>query len=477
MSNKHSNDSAFRELVEAATCMIVILRADHSIVYLNPFGEHLTGYAADEVLGRDYSSLFLLDEDREQAAAEIDRVFAGDGPTHGYESPVTCRSGSRRWLAWNAQLLDDYQGQPAVICVGHDITVGKETNQQLQAVLNTAVDGIITIDERGIVQSFNPAAERIFGYPADEVIGKNISILMPSPFREDHDRYLANYLETGEKKIIGIGREVQGQRKDGSTFPCNIGVSEIELPNRKLFTGVVRDVSEQKHAEERALRAERLAAIGQTVTGLAHESRNAFQRSQACLEMLAIELEGRQSELELVERVQRALDHLHHLYEEVRDYAAPINLDRQPCDICHIWRDAWTHLEVTRRDKTIKLSEEVGAVDVTCDADWFAMGQVFRNILENATAVCADPGKIVVRCRETSLNDQPALCVMVRDNGPGFEPVAKEKVFDAFFTTKAKGTGLGMAIAQRIVEAHGGLIAVGDGGPGAEIEVTLPRKP
>ena len=325
------------------------------------------------------------------------------------------------------------------------------------------------------MQSFNPAAERIFGYAADEAIGQNVSLLMPSPFRQEHDGYLQNYLATRKAKIIGIGREVVGLRKDGSVFPCDLAVSDVQWAGHRMFTGIVRDITEHKRAEERVLQAERLAAIGQTVAGLAHESRNAFQRSQASLELLTLELEGQPEQLELVERTQRALDHLHHLYEEVRDYAAPINLDRQPCDLAHVWRDAWSHLEVARKGKNVELQETCGDVDLTCDVDWFQTGQVFRNILENAIAACADPGEIVIAACEAVIDVGVAVEVSVRDNGPGFEPDAKDRIFDAFFTTKTKGTGLGMAIAKRIVEAHGGNIAVGDSTAGAEIVVTLPR--
>jgi two-component system sensor kinase FixL len=128
-----------------------------------------------------------------------------------------------------------------------------ETEERLRAILQTAVEGIITIDERGIIESMNPAAENTFGYKAEEVVGKNVRVLMPSPHREEHDRYLANYMHSGQAKIIGIGREVVGQRKDGSVFPMDLAVSEVRLADRRLFTGFVRDITERKRLEREIL--------------------------------------------------------------------------------------------------------------------------------------------------------------------------------------------------------------------------------
>jgi signal transduction histidine kinase len=244
---------------------------------------------------------------------------------------------------------------------------------------------------------------------------------------------------------------------------------------QRLLQGFMFDITELKQTQDRAVRSERLAAIGQMVTGLAHESRNAFQRSQSCLEMLAMEVEDRPELLDLVNRIQRAQDHLHHLYEEVRDYAAPIKLKRQLCDIAQVWRDTWAFLEVMRDGKDLRLREQTSAISTCCRADPHAVEQLFRNILENAISACPEHGEVVIGCSETLIDSAPALRVSIRDNGPGIEPQSREKVFEPFFTTKTKGTGLGMAIARRIVEAHGGCIEVGDSEHGAEILIGLPR--
>jgi len=233
---------------------------------------------------------------------------------------------------------------------------------------------------------------------------------------------------------------------------------------------------ERKRAEEKLLEAERLAAIGQMMTGLAHESGNALARSQSCLEMLAWEVEDRPEALALIERIQKAQDDLKQLYDEVRGYASPLKLEREPWDVAGVWRQAWENLAVSRRGRDAKLCEQTGRLDLTCLIDPFRLEQVFRNIFDNALAACGDPVRIVVRGGEADLDGRPALCVSVQDNGPGLNPEQKRKIFEPFFTTKTKGTGLGMAIAHRIVLAHGGLLAVGPAeGGGAEICITLPR--
>ncbi len=351
---KERSETTFRHLVEAAECMIVILRGDDTILYFSPFAERLTGYSQAEVRGRDYLELLLPEAERRPVAGEFRRVFAGSASLT-FENPVLCRDGSRRSMAWNVRFLDDYDGGPAILKVGHDITFLKQ-------------------------------------------------------------------------------------------------------------------------AQERAMQAERLAAIGQMVAGLAHESRNALQRSQACLEMLALAVRDNPEALDLIDRIQSAQDRLHALYEDVRGYAAPIKPDKSPCDVRQIWREAWAHLEPARAAKRAVLREEVEGADLTCSVDAFRLEQVLRNILDNALAAGTAPVEVEIRVADATLDGQAALLIAVGDNGTGIGPESRAKVFEPFFTTKAKGTGLGMAIAKRIVEAHGGRIAVGERqGPGAVFLITLPR--
>jgi signal transduction histidine kinase len=193
--------------------------------------------------------------------------------------------------------------------------------------------------------------------------------------------------------------------------------------------------------------------------------------------MLAKRVKDRPEALELIARIQNAQDHLHSLYEEVRTYAAPLNhLERQAQSLDELLRQTWEDLAAERQGRSTLLLQERGPTDLTCAVDPRRLGQVYRNVLENALNACPGPVEIRARWAETTLDGRPAVQLALRDNGPGLTTEARARIFEPFFTTKTQGTGLGMAIARRLVDAHGGTIAVGlPDGPGAEIIITLPR--
>lgn len=377
-----------------------------------------------------------------------------------------------------------HQGQDegmflVAICSGfRAIMSGPDEVARCRAVLNTAVDSIITINVDGIITSVNPATERMFGYEEEELLGRNISMLMPEPFSGQHDSYIKRYLDTGNATIIGIGRQITAMKKGGAEFPIHLAISEFNVRKTRFFTGIVRDLTDLEQVQRQLLQSERLAAIGQMVTGLAHESRNALQRAQACLDMLALDLQERPEQLDLAKRTRNALQDLHRLYEEVRSYAAPIHLEYRECELSSIWQKEWDNLATVRKDKRIQLQEVGSREPVRCETDIHRMEQVFRNIFENAIHACGDSGTVTVRCLTETLNGQPALRVVITDDGPGMKPDTIRKIFEPFFTTKQKGTGLGMAIVHRIMTALGGMITAGAApAGGAEISLLFPTRP
>lgn len=355
------------------------------------------------------------------------------------------------------------------------------THERLRSILEASLDAIVTIDERGIVLSFNPSAERMFGYTAGEIVGRNVSLLMPSPDRERHDEYIARYLRTGEPHVIGRNREVTAQKKDGTPFPIYLSVAEIPGPPR-FFTGIVRNLSEIRQAREeivdaqnRLVQSERLSAIGQAMTGLAHEARNALARSEAALRMLSRRTEDRPELVEYIQRALRAQNDLQRLFEEVRQYAAPLKLDLRRLDVRVLVREAWEELAVSREGRDTRLVEVTAAADAICRADEFALRRVFRNILDNSLQSCPDPVLVTIEYSDAELAGKRALRISISDRGPGIPPGNAERLFEAFFTTRTRGTGLGLAIVRRIVESHGGSVRLGPSQQGATFIIELPR--
>ena len=346
---------------------------------------------------------------------------------------------------------------------------------RLQAILHTAVEAIIVIDQRGACESLNPAAEAMFGYGAEEVIGKNISMLMPSPYREEHDGYLENYLQTGQKKIIGIGREVTGLRKSGEEFPIYLAVSEVQLPDRIIFTGFVQDISEQKESQSRLVQSERLAVLGEAMARLAHESRNSLQRIQIAVETARLHSEAGTPLSGQLDAIEKASDGLDALLSELKNYAAPLTLDRIDACLVGVWREAWQATAPLRVGRTVELREVISEARIACEVDRFRMEQVFRNLFENSLAACTDPVQISIHVSQMHAGVGDFWEIRVSDNGPGLSAQQAARIFEPFFTTKAKGTGLGMAIASRIIEAHGGTMSVGTTDRGTEIIIQLPR--
>jgi two-component system, LuxR family, sensor kinase FixL len=344
-----------------------------------------------------------------------------------------------------------------------------------ESLIQTAQTIVLLLDTEGRVVHFNPYLEEVSGYRLQEVQGADwFNSFLAEQDRDRTRELFRNVTVTG--RIDGYVNPILTKRGDRRDIQWS--AKTLHDAGGKIL-GILacgQDITELKQAQERVLQSERLAAIGQMMAGLAHESRNALQRSKACLEMLALEVENRPSALDLVARAQRAQDHLSTLYEEVRQYAAPIQLNRKQANLDELWRETWEDLVEMHKSKKVRLGEDLGGFDLCCSVDRFAIGQVWRNILENAIQVSPDCAQVFVQCAESTIDGHPAVRIGIRDEGPGMTADHRKRVFQPFFTTKTKGTGLGMAIAERIVLSHGGWIGVADrDGPGAEIIVILPK--
>lgn len=339
----------------------------------------------------------------------------------------------------------------------------QRSQRQLQALYENSLSGVLMFDLNGVIVDANPAACHMLRMEHSELLGRTIHSLAASDdsgeMMEDIASPQSSY---GEVKLRrGDGTVIDVERQTMLNF--SPGLSAVAL----------RDVTEKKQSERRALQAERLAAIGETMTALVHESRNALQRSSACLEMLALEVEDRPGALDLVRRTQHAQDQLRDLYEEVRQWAAPVNLLRERTNLAGVWREAWLQAMHPYGQRQLELRENV-ACEPICRVDAAKISQVFRNIFENAIEVSPNPGVVELHCELSSDSAKSELYISIIDQGPGLLPEQRTHMFEPFFTTKAKGTGLGMAIAKRIIMAHHGHI-VADSPKGARIAITLPK--
>jgi PAS domain S-box-containing protein len=349
-----------------------------------------------------------------------------------------------------------------------------ERRDALRTLVQVAPCMVVILRPDLSVAYFSPYAEGLTGHTAAEVAGQDyIARFVP----DEHRPPVAANLRGALSGTALQGSEHPVRCRDGSSRHMVWNAQALpDYEGERAVLLVGQDITNLKEAQERALQSVRLAAIGEMVAALAHESRNALQRSQACLEMLAMEVEGRPEALDLVERIQKAQDRLHRLFEDVRSYAGTIRLEPRLCNLADIWREAWTTLAPLRERRDTQLREETGGLNLYCEVDNYALEQVFRNIFDNALAACGDPTRIEVRCAEGEVDGREALRVEVQDNGPGLNAEQRRKIFEPFFTTKTKGTGLGMAIARRIVEAHAGRLVVGDNPqPGATLVISLPR--
>ena len=337
----------------------------------------------------------------------------------------------------------------------------------LRSVLDTVPDATVVIDDRGIIQSFNAAAERLFGYREAAVVGKNVSMLMPTPFREEHDGYIARYLATGEKRIIGIDRVVTGQRNDGSTFPMKLEVGEVRSGDRRFFTGFIRDLTERQ-ATERQLeelqsemaRLSRLTAMGEMASTLAHEINQPLSAIANYMQGCGRLIDG--IEHPNAQKIHDALAESTHqtlragqIIRQLREFVARGETEKRPENINKLIEEASALALVGAKEQGVKtifrFDPRTGPVLV----EKVQIQQVLVNLIRNAIeAMQGCPRKELVV--ETALLDQGMVEVRVADTGSGLAEEIAPRLFQPFVTTKPAGMGVGLSISKRIVEAHGG---------------------
>jgi two-component system sensor kinase FixL len=338
-----------------------------------------------------------------------------------------------------------------------------------KAVIESAVDGIIVIDSAGRIEAFNPAAERMFGYREAEVLGQNVTVLMPAPYRVEHDTYLRSYLTTGTAKIIGKGREVTGLRRDGSTFLMHLSVGEMLLEGEHKFTGIIHDLSERVRMEHRLREQTALARLGEMAAVVAHEVKNPMAAIRAAVQTLGSQLPPQPSNRDVVQQIVTRIDALSDLMHELLLFARPPQPRSAPIAIEALLSSTAEFLKSDPVLSGVEISVDGDAPQVVADAELLKI--VFLNVMMNSAQAMSGNGRI-----DVEIGARDGACeIAISDSGPGVPEEARDKVFMPFFTTKRKGTGLGLATAKRLVEAHEGTIALTAApGGGARVMVRLP---
>jgi two-component system sensor kinase FixL len=472
---------------------IIRLDLEGRIASWNAGAERITGWRADAILGRHFSVFYPAED---IAAGKLERELRLVRETGRYEEQGLRlrRDGSSFIAHVTLTPLRDEAGELVGYAkVSRDITEHRAAEDALRAreahlrsILETVPDAMVVIDEAGRIQSFSAAAERLFGYENTEVLGQNVSILMPEPYRTQHDSYMARYMTTGERRIIGIGRVVVGQRKDESTFPMELAVGEMRSDNRRYFTGFVRDLTERQKTETRLqeLQSElvhmsRFTALGEMASTLAHEINqpltaiaNYLKGSRRILERMEGEHVPmlRDAVNQAAEQALRAGQVIRHLREFVSRGESERHIESLP----KLVQEASALALVGAKEKGVRVSFRLDPDAPLVLADRIQVQQVLLNLIRNAIEAMQDRPRRELVVSTTALPQDGLVEVCVRDTGTGLAPEVAAQLFQPFVTTKKHGMGVGLSICRTIVESHGGKIwAESKPGEGTAFRFTL----
>ena len=461
---------------------------------VNSATERLFGYAAGELVGRNVKILMP-----EPYASEHDTYLAnylrtGLKKIIGIGREVVGRRKDGSAFPMDLSVGEARDGdEPIFVGIIRDITDRKaaelaqrEGELRLLSILDTVPDAIVVIDALGIIQSFSPAAERLFGYASVEVVGHNVKALMPTPYREAHDGYIERYLRTGERRIIGIGRVVTGRRKDGETFPMELQVGEFTFAGAHYFTGFVRDLTERQEAERRIqdlqaelLHASRLSVMGQMALTMAHELNQPLTAVTNYLEagrqLLATGTGSPERLNEMMEKAIAQAQRAGDVIRRLRGFVSKGETERRIQNLNQLVEEALALALVGARQRGVRASLELDHTLPPVLVDHVQVQQVVLNLVRNAVEAMEQVERRELTVGTRAIPEQGMAEVIVADTGPGIAPELADCLFQPFVTTKATGMGLGLSICREIVEAHHGRLTTAPVPSGGTVfRVTLP---
>jgi PAS domain S-box-containing protein len=456
---------------------IILIDAEGRIEAFNRGAERLFGYPESEVLGRNVSTLMPSPYHEEHDSYLKRYLTTGDARIIGKGREVTGRRRDGTVFPLHLSVGEmTIGGQRKFTGMLHDLTERVRLKGELgssearwRAVIDSAVDAIIVIDAQGRVEAFNPAAERLFGYSSEEVLGRNVDKLMPSPYHEEHDTYLARYLLTGRAKIIGSGREVQGLRKDGTTFPLHLSVGQITMGAERKFTGILHDLSARVQMEGQLREQAALAKLGEMAAVIAHEVKNPLAGIRGAIQVFGSQMSDGGIKGQVLKEIVSRIDALDQMMKDLLLFARPPKPRRAPTDLVSL---VTTTANLLSQDPALKdLDIEVEGAAPTLSADPDMLRIVFQNLLINSAHAMKGKGRILITVDAIDSTCQIAFI----DSGPGIPTEIRQKIFTPFFTTKSRGSGLGLPTAKRLIEAHNGQIVI-DCPPagGTSVVVRLP---
>lgn len=471
---QQTSELRWRAIVESAVDGIVVIDAKGRIEAFNPAAERLFGYKEREVLGRNVTAL-MPPPYRDEHDGYLTRYLSTGAARIigiGREVAGLRRDGTVFPLHLSVGEVS-IAGEKKFTGILHDLTERVELEARLRSseerwrsVVESAVDGIIVIDAHGRIEAFNPAAERLFGYAEADVVGRNVNILMPPPYNEEHDRYLARYLTTGVQKIIGTGREVTGLRRDGSTFPVHLAVGEMIVGGERKFTGILHDLSARVQMEEQLREQAALARLGEMAAVIAHEIKNPLAGIRGAIQVIGSRLPAESRDAAVTKEIVARIDGLNELMKDLLLLARPPQPRPVSVDVATLVATTAGLLAEDPAVGNVRVEIQGAMSPIMADAELLKI--VFVNLLVNGAHAMQGQGVIRV-----SVGAVDSLCqITFQDSGPGIPPDIRAKIFTPFFTTKSRGTGLGLPTAKRIIEAHAGTIGI-DCPPGGGTTVTV----